>query len=130
MRRRMSTPGGRPPQGISRQPAHAQSGGSMKIFNRLADRFSKVQPLPVGTHHLQARQDEKSFRLHLRLRNDGSGLLILNASTVLHLNPTAAEYAFHFIKGTPPDEIVNQISTRYRVSKLMAIHDYNDFADR
>ena len=102
----------------------------MKIFNRLADRFSKVQPLPVGTHHLQARQDEKPFRLHLRLRNDGSGLLILNASTVLHLNPTAAEYAFHFIKGTTPDEIANQISTRYRVSKLMAIHDYNDFADQ
>jgi hypothetical protein len=76
----------------------------MKILNRLADRFSKIQPLPVGTHHLQTTQDDKPYRLHLRLRDDGSGLLILNASTVLHLNPTASEYAFHFIKGTVPEE--------------------------
>jgi hypothetical protein len=102
----------------------------MKILNRLADRFSKVQPLPVGTHHLQTTQAEKPYRLHLRLRNDGSGLLILNASTVMHLNPTAAEYAFHFIKGTAPDEIAKQIATRYRVNKGQALEDYQDFVDR
>lgn len=102
----------------------------MKILNRLADRFSKVQPLPVGTHHLQAKQDEKPYRLHLRLRNDGSGLLIVNASTVLHLNPTAAEYAFHFIKGTVPEEAAKQIATRYRVNKALALEDYKDFMDR
>jgi organic radical activating enzyme len=102
----------------------------MKILNRLADRFSKVQPLPVGTHHLQAKQDEKPYRLHLRLRNDGSGLLIVNASTVLHLNPTAAEYAFHFIKGTVPEEAAKQVATRYRVNKALALEDYKDFMDR
>jgi organic radical activating enzyme len=102
----------------------------MKILNRLADRLSKIQPLPVGTHHLQTTQDEKPYRLHLRLRDDGSGLLILNASTVLHLNPTAAEYAFHFIKGTVHEEAAKQIATRYRVNKALALEDYNDFADR
>jgi len=102
----------------------------MKIINRLADRFSKIQPLPMGTHHLQTTQDEKPYRLHLRLRDDGSGLLILNASTVLHLNPTAAEYAFHFIKGTVPEEAAKQIATRYRVNKGLALEDYNDFVDR
>ena len=102
----------------------------MKIINRLADRFSKIQPLPMGTHHLQTTQDEKPYRLHLRLRNDGSGLLIVNAATVLHLNPSAAEYAFHFIKGTAPEEAAKQISTRYRVNKGLALEDYNDFVDR
>ena len=102
----------------------------MKIINRLADRFSKIQPLPVGTHHLQATQNEKPYRLHLRLRNDGSGLLIVNASTVLHLNPTAAEYAFHFIKGATSEEAAKQISMRYRVNKGLALEDYNDFVDR
>ncbi|MEP7133829.1 MAG: radical SAM/SPASM domain-containing protein [Chloroflexota bacterium] len=102
----------------------------MKILNRLADRFSKVQPLPVGTHQLQTTKDEKPYRLHLRLRNDGSGLLILNASTVLHLNPTAAECAFHFIKGTAPEEAAKQISVRYRVSKGLALEDYNDYVSR
>jgi len=102
----------------------------MNILNRITDRFSKVQPLPAGTHHRQATEDEKPYRLHLRLRSDGSGLLILNASTVLQLNPTAAEYAFHFIKGTAPEEAAGQVSARYRVDKKTALADFSNFADR
>jgi hypothetical protein len=100
----------------------------MKIFNRLADQFSKVKPLPVGLYHLQA--DQKPMRIHLRLREDGTGLLILNASTVLHLNPTAAEYAYHYVKGTTPEEAARQIASRYRVARGLALQDYSDFADR
>jgi hypothetical protein len=102
----------------------------MNIFNRITEQFSKVQPLPVGTHHLQATRDEKPYRLHLRLQKDGSGLLILNASTVLQLNPTAAEYAFHFIKGTEPNEAAKQISKRYRVNLKTAAADFENFADQ
>ena len=103
----------------------------MKIFNRLADQFSKVKPLPVGTHHVQATlDDEKPYRLHLRLRADGSGTLVVNASTILHLNPTAAEYAFHFIKGTPAEEAAKEISGRYRISKGIALEDFQDFVGR
>jgi hypothetical protein len=103
----------------------------MKIFNRLADQFSNVKPLPEGTHHMQAApEDEKPYRLHLRLRRDGSGMLVVNASTILHLNPTAAEYAYHFIKGTPPEEAAREISKRYRISKGVALEDFQDFADR
>jgi radical SAM family protein len=102
----------------------------MKIINRLADRFSKVQPLPVGTYHLQSVLDEKPYRLHLRMRENGAGILILNASTILHLNPTATEYAYHFIKGSAPEEAAKEIAARYRVSKGMALEDYNDFVDR
>jgi hypothetical protein len=103
----------------------------MKIFNRLADRFSKVTPLPEGLHHMQAMSENKTpYRIHLRLRKDGSGILILNAATVLHLNPTAAEHAYHFIKGTEPEETAKQIAARYRVSKAIALEDYRDFVDR
>lgn len=103
----------------------------MNIFDRFAERFTKVKPLPEGIHHLQAApQDEKPYRIHLRLRKDGSGLLIINAATVLHLNPTAAEYAYHFIKGTIPEETAEEISRRYRVQKNVALEDYQDFAER
>ncbi|HLF74163.1 MAG TPA: radical SAM protein [Anaerolineales bacterium] len=102
----------------------------MKIINRLADRFSKVQPLAAGTYHMQSMQDDKPYRLHLRLRGDGSGLLIVNASTVLQLNPTAAEYAYHFIQGTAPEEAAKELAARYRVSKGMALEDYNDLVER
>jgi organic radical activating enzyme len=100
----------------------------MKIFNRLADQFKKIQPLPEGLYHMQA--DERPLRIHLRLRKDGTGLLILNASTVLQLNPTAAEYAYHFIKGTPPEDVAKEIAARYRTPRVQALEDYSEFAER
>jgi hypothetical protein len=102
----------------------------MKIVNRLADRFAKVQPLPAGVYHKQDEIDKKPYRIHLRLRPDGSGVLILNASTILHLNATASEYAYHFIRGTEPDQAIKEIASRYRVSKGIAREDYFDFVER
>jgi len=108
-----------------------EQGGTMKIVNRLADQFKNVKPLPEGTHHMQSPpEDENPFRLHLRLRKDGSGTLVVNAATILHLNPTAAEYAYHFIKGTPPEDAAKEISKRYRISKGVALEDYQEFVDR
>ena len=98
----------------------------MKFFN-----FTKVEPIPAGTYQKQsAPSDLAPYRIHLRLQQDGSGVLIVNAATVLHLNPTAAEYAYHFIKGSPPEEAGKEVAARYRVNKSIAIKDYNDFADR
>src|SRR5215213_2431736 len=102
----------------------------MKLINRLADRFTKVQPLPEGVYHKQDVQDDKPYRVHLRLKPDGSGIFILNASTVLQLNATAAEYAYHFVRGTEPGQAVKEISARYRVNKDTARQDYLDFMDR
>ncbi len=102
----------------------------MKIFNRLADQFKKVQPLPEGLYHMQAPADQKPLRIHLRIRKDGTGLLILNASTVLHLNPTAAEYAYHYIKGTTPEDAAKEIAARYRIGRGQALEDYADFTGR
>jgi hypothetical protein len=102
----------------------------MNLINRLADRFPKVRPLPEGVYHKQDIQDEKPYRVHLRLKPDGSGIFILNASTVLQLNATAGEYAYHFIHGTEPDEAARQIASRYRVRQETARQDYQDFLDR
>ena len=99
----------------------------MNILNQL---FTKVAPLPVGTYHLQTQQDQKPYRLHLRLQKDGSGLLILNAATVMQLNPTAAECAYHYIKGSTPQEAAKQLSARYRVDAKTALADFNSFVDR
>ena len=98
----------------------------MKFFN-----FSKVEPIPAGIYQKQsAPQDKPPYRIHLRLQSDGSGVLIVNAATVLHLNPTAAEYAYHFIKGSAPEIASREVAARYRVNKKIALKDYNEFADR
>ncbi len=97
----------------------------------LRERFTKVQPLPTEHLHYQSPPgDEPAYRLHLRLNKDGSGLLIVNAATVLHLNPTAAEYAYHMMKGTPPQDAAKAFSKRYRVSRDTALRDFMDFRDR
>jgi hypothetical protein len=96
----------------------------------LAEKPATAQPLPADTHTFQSGPDEPAYRLHLRLLKDGSGILIINAATVLHLNATAAEFAFHMIKGTPPDHAAKQIAKRYRISRAEAQKDYLDFRDR
>jgi hypothetical protein len=100
------------------------------IINFLREQFTRTQPLPAGTHHYQAAPDEPAYRLHLRMQPDGSGMLVVNAATVLHLNPTATEYAFHMIKGTAPDEAARQIAKRYRVNRATARQDFLDFTER
>jgi len=93
--------------------------------------FTAVEPLPAGTYHYIAPPDDpRNYRLHLRLEEDGSGILIVNASTILHLNETAAEYAYHLIKLTPEDQVAKTIASRYRISKPQAMQDYQDFVER
>ena len=93
--------------------------------------FTKVQPVQSGMYTKQSAPEEQTpYRIHLRLQPDGSGVLVVNAATVLHLNPTAAECAYHFIKGTAPDAAAKEIASRYRINKTTALQDYNDFAAR
>ena len=96
----------------------------------VAEKPTRAQPLPAETHTLQSGPDEPAYRLHLRLLKDGSGILIVNAATVLHLNPTAAEFAFHMMKGTPPEQAASIVAKRYRISRSEAQKDYEDFRAR
>jgi hypothetical protein len=93
--------------------------------------FTPVMPLTPGIFHYQAPPDAPvPYRLHLRLEPDGAGLLIVNASTILHLNQTAAEFAYHLIKQTPEDQMVREISGRYRVSRQHTRQDFHLLNDR
>lgn len=101
------------------------------VISWVRERFTKVQPLPADNLHYQSPAgDEPAYRLHLRLLKDGSGILIVNAATVLHLNPSAAEFAMHMIKGAAPEEVAKVISKRYRVDAGTALKDFTDFRDR
>jgi hypothetical protein len=93
--------------------------------------FTLVQPLPAGTYHYQAPPGAPlPYRLHLRVEAGGCGVLIVNAATVLHLNQTATEYAYHLIRGTPKTQVASEVASRYRVSRQRAQQDFDDFVDR
>ena len=104
----------------------------MKSIRHFFDRlFSPVQPLAAGIYSYQAPPEaDFPYRLHLRVEPDGSGLLIVNASTVLHLNQTAVEYAYHLVKQTPKAEVGGIIAKRYQVPKDQAISDFDDFMEK
>jgi MoaA/NifB/PqqE/SkfB family radical SAM enzyme len=96
-------------------------------ISSIRKRFAPVEKLPPGFYHYVAPAEEPlHYRLHLRLESDGSGVLIVNASTVLHLNQTAAEYTYHLVVGTPRIEIAQTMAARYRVSPQKALEDFQD----
>lgn len=93
--------------------------------------FTPARPLQPGIYHYQAPQDDpRNYRLHLRIEADGSGILIVNAATVLHLNQTAAEYAYYLVQNLPAQEAGRRVASRYQVAQEVAIQDYQILADR
>lgn len=102
------------------------------FFTNLWNRFfPPAHPLPQGVYHYQSPADAKApLRMHLRVEPDGSGLLIINASTVLHLNQTAAEFAYHRIQGTADAEIIRIVTDRYRVTPEEVKKDLQNFSER
>jgi hypothetical protein len=100
------------------------------LINVFRERFRPITSLPAGVHHFQSPADEvHPYRLHLRLEADGSGVLIVNARTILHLNTTAAEYAFHWIQGATPEQAARAVAARYRVHRRQALRDFQEFMD-
>jgi len=103
----------------------------ISILNPIRKLFPSVERIPPGVYHYQAPPDDpRNYRLHLRVENDGRGILIVNASTVLHLNETATEYAYYFVENQPLDTVVRQMTRRYRVEPAQARADYLDFTER
>ena len=96
-------------------------------INLWSDRlFKQIQPLPAGMYHFQSPVDVKNqYRLHLRLEPDGGGIMVINASTILHLNNTAAEYAYYLINQKSPDEVGRLMQSRYQISSKLAKDDFN-----
>lgn len=105
----------------------------MGILDSIRERLNPERPkaLKPGMYSYTAPPSHPfNYRLHLRVEPDGFAVLVVNAATVLHLNQTAAEYAYHFIHLTPPETVAETIAKRYRVSKAQAAEDYAAFADK
>lgn len=76
--------------------------------------------------YTQESPGEKS-RIHLRIDPDGSGLLLVNANRVLHLNASAAFMARLALEGTPPEAAVRHITGAFHTTAAQAGRDYQEF---
>jgi hypothetical protein len=104
----------------------------MNTFRSLLTRFFPPhQLIPAGLYTRSAPPDaDFPYRLHLRIEPDGHGLLVVNGSTVVHLNQTAAEYAYHVVQGDSADKVAAAVSTRYGITREQAQQDYTQLAGR
>jgi organic radical activating enzyme len=101
------------------------------IRESISNLFSPVKPIPAGVYHFQAAPaDPRNYRLHLRVEQDGSGVLIVNAATVLHLNQTATEYAFYLVQNVASETAARTIASRYQISEEQARKDYQKLVDQ
>ncbi len=104
------------------------------FFSKITELFQPNRepalPLPAGMYHFQSPPDAPTqYRLHLRLEPDGKGLLIINARTTLHLNKTAAEFAYYLVHGASQKTILDQLSDRYNAKRELLQTDYQQFLD-
>ena len=78
-------------------------------FLRKFLQWRKPVGLSEGLYHFKRIEGKAKTRLHLRVDPDGTGTLVINASSILHLNPTASLIAYHHLKGLDPADIQSAI---------------------
>ncbi|HKZ55653.1 MAG TPA: radical SAM protein, partial [Anaerolineales bacterium] len=101
------------------------------ILSRVLRQASPPEPIAAGTYHYQAPAEAAiPYRLHLRVDEKGDGLLIVNASTILHLNATATAHAYEVVRGASAKEGATAIAQRYRVAKRQARADHEQLRQK
>ncbi len=89
----------------------------MGWFDRLSTKVEARAPdLPApGLYHYVHQAESERSRVHLRVDADGSGVLIVNANRVVHLNPMAVHMAYLALEKRSQAHAVAELTRRYRV---------------
>jgi radical SAM protein with 4Fe4S-binding SPASM domain len=101
------------------------------FINSLKSKFqtsSAVSAPTAGLYHYVRENEQEKSRVHLRIDPDDRGTLIVNASSVMHLNPTAAYMAWLVLEKKSEQESISAITRRYSVSKSQARSDLSAFS--
>jgi len=83
-----------------------------------------LAPAAPGLYQFDIAEDGSKSRVHIRLDEDGSGLLVVNASRVVHLNPTALQMAYYHLSKADEKEAVRALSKLFRAPKSQISQDY------
>lgn len=108
----------------------------MNLINPIINRFREKSQIdiaipPSGLFHFERHWNtgERS-RIHLRIDPSGEGLLLVNASRVLHLNPTAAFMTYLILSEVSPDQAQKILLKHYKVHRKNVISDYDRCANQ
>ena len=92
----------------------------MNPFTDLFNRQTKIANPKSGLYHYTRETDFEKSRIHLRIDADGHGTLIVNANSVMHLNPTATFMAWLTLEGKTKEESIQALRSQYSVGKGQA----------
>ena len=103
----------------------------MSIFKRSQPRThsKSVMENQPGLYHYLKGAHPNQKRVHLRVEADGSGVLVINASQIMHLNPTAALMARALLEGLDDFKAISAIRSVYQVGKKQAALDFLQFKE-
>ena len=90
----------------------------------------KLLPPSPGLYHYLYQGEGENSRVHLRIDEDHRGILLVNASRVLHLNETAAFMAYLALQKATADQAVKSLRYAYALSAGQARLDYAQFSDQ
>ena len=96
--------------------------GILDKFKSMFDNQTGVTP---GIYHYRRELEDKLMRLHLRVDPDGSGLLTVNASGVLHLNATAIFLMKLILDGKTKEQSIATVRKVYKAKPKQIEDDYD-----
>lgn len=94
----------------------------LSLPSRPSKETSKLKPCLYGyvKHSTEGR-----VQIHMRVHEDGRGLLLINANRAFHLNPTATFMTWLCLEGCTEVEAIHKLCRRYRVDAQTARTDYS-----
>jgi len=105
----------------------------MNFLKTIINNFSRnheVSPARPGLYHYQRNRTGEKSKIHLRIDQDGSGLLFVNANRIMNLNQTAALMAYLALEEYPEDKAIQTITLTYHVSGEIAKDDYRIISEK
>lgn len=98
-------------------------------FKIKAKNHSSLLP-KSGLFHFDFQENGERSRIHLRIDPDGTGLLIVNASRIIHLNSTALLMSYLILQNTDHDQAIGILTKTFDVSANQVKDDYAQTADQ
>ena len=89
--------------------------GTQRVLGKLIAWRNSAR-VKEGLYQFRRVEGQIKTRLHLRVDPDGTGTLVINASSILHLNPTACQIAYHHLNGSAPMDIQSRIQGTFRAA--------------
>lgn len=88
----------------------------------------KSPKLPgTGIYHFEQEKEQSKNRIHLRVENDGNGLLLVNAARAYHLNPSATAMAYWHLSDHSEQEILKSLPKFFDTNNDQIVLDAKAF---